>query len=105
MAHRQRRRGGLEMGECRYWHHAAAARGNIDVLQRAWILPEGWIDHHDYVVLIQGSVSRGYLPFAEGVVQNAIDGLRRDAEPRSGGPVDDQIGRQALVLGVAVHVR
>ncbi len=83
---------------------AAAGRRHVDVAQRRRILRVARIDFHDDVVLIDRAVDDRDLALAECIVKRIVDLRRRDAEPRGGVAVDDEIGFQALLLLVGVDV-
>ena len=85
--------------------HLAAAQGpDIEELQRLWTLLK--LRHHFQhdTILVQLGKHRGHLPLAERVVEGVDNQLWRDAHARRRVAVDDQHGRQPLVLLVAAHV-
>ena len=59
-------------------------------MQRSRIELELLLGLQDDVVLIELGVQRVDLALAEGVVKRVVDGLRRDSEARSRGPINDQ---------------
>jgi hypothetical protein len=73
-------------------------------MQRRGVLPELWIDHHHHIVLVEGRVGGRDLALAEGVVENVVDGLGGDAQPRCRLPIDHQVRGQPAVLLIAVHI-
>ena len=73
-------------------------------LQRCRILRVARVDLHDHVILVERAVDDRDLALAECVVERVVDLGRRDAEPRGGVAVDDEIGLQALLLLVGVDV-
>ena len=56
------------------------------------------------VILVQLGVESVDLALPEGVVERVVDGLRRDAEARGGGAIDDQRLGLAVQLLVGDHV-
>jgi len=56
------------------------------------------------VVLVERCVDRGDLALGERVVERGIDQLRGHPEPRRGVAIDDEQGREPLVLLVGVDV-
>ena len=58
----------------------------------------------DDVVLIELCVQRVDLALAEGIVKRVVDGLRRDSEARSRGPINDQSLGHTVQLLIGHHV-
>ena len=78
---------------------------HTDVLERRRDLRVARVDFHDDVILVDGAVDDRYLALAESVVERVVDLGRRDAEPRGGVAIDDEIGLQPLLLLVGIDVR
>ena len=94
----QRRRARLEMGEGAQRHLAAGVRANVDVVERVRIALKLRRDFEHHVILIELREHRRHLPLPEGVVQRVVDQIRRDAEARSGQPIDHDMFLPAVVL-------
>src|SRR5439155_24367896 len=76
----------------------------VDVSQRASGPAELWLELQDDAVLVELGEHRRHLPLAERVVERVVDHLGAHAQPGGGGAVDDQGGREPLVLLIAAHV-
>ena len=50
---------------------------------------------HHYVVLVVALIERGDLALTEGIIQRVIDCSGRDAEPRGGVAVNDDVSLEA----------
>src|SRR5208283_4033312 len=57
-----------------------------------------------HMVLVYLRIHRADLPLTESVIQSVIDGRRRDAQSRSGDPVDHQGYRHPSQLLIGGHV-
>ncbi len=56
------------------------------------------------MILVQLGKDCGHLALAEGVVERIVHVGHGNAKPGCGVAVDDQVGRQSLVLQIAGHV-
>ncbi len=68
-------------------NHPTAGSRNVNIGQRARVLPELRRHLHHDKILVYRREGRGDFPFAKRVVENAVDRLGRDAEARCGSPV------------------
>src|SRR6266478_4431389 len=91
----------LEMRESGKRNLCPAGGFDINILQRIWVLLKLRADLEHHVILIQLGEDSRNLALSERVVQNVINGLRQDTEPRSRVAVYYQICFQAIVLLVA----
>ena len=100
------KRGGRfrHLGEHIQGHLASAEGPDIEKLQRPRTLLK--LRHHFQhdTILIQLGKHRRHLPLAERVIQRIDNDLRGDAHARRRVAVDDEHGRQPLVLLIAAHV-
>ena len=65
---------------------------DVEIAERAGVLPVLRSDLHDDMVLILRAVDDGDLALAERVVQRVVDGVQRQAKPLRGIAVDDDVG-------------
>ena len=82
----------------------AAAGMHVNVFERIRILRKLRIDFQHHVVLVQLGEDGGDLALSESVVQRVVDGLRQNAQPRSGIAIDHQLSFEAAILLVGGHV-
>jgi hypothetical protein len=103
-AHHKRGHCFCHLGEHVQWHLASAEGPDIEKLQCPRTLLK--LRHHFQhdTILVQLGKHRGHLPLAERVVQSIDNDLRGDAHARRRVAVDDEHGRQPLVLLIAAHV-
>jgi hypothetical protein len=81
-----------------------ATGADIDLVQYLGRLPKlGHHLHHD-VVLVLRLVDHRYLALPKGVVERVVDLAGGEPETRRGGPVDDQIGLEPILLLVEIDV-
>ena len=87
----------------------AAARGgvglDIQVLEFAGALLIAWSSFKNHVILVQLRVHGADLPLSIRVIESAVDGGGRNAEPRCADTIDDQRYRQPPGLLVRRHIR
>lgn len=83
---------------------AIAGAGEIDVIEAVGVLPELWGDFHDDVILVELSVHDGDLALAEGVGENGVDGLWRDAEAAGAVAIDGDFGFETMNHLVGVDI-
>ena len=75
-----------------------AGRRNIDLVQRARILPVARRDLHDDVILVERIVDGRDLTLAEGVIERVVDRAERQSKPHRGVAIDREVGLEAAHL-------
>ena len=103
-AHEERARCLGHLGEGGERDLTAACAAKIDGSQLRRVLHVLGLDAEDDPVLVQLRKNGRYHPLPVGVVKGIVDGLRQDAEARSGAPVDGYVEAKSLVLLIAAHV-
>src|ERR1700730_16991463 len=93
----QRGGAGLETREAAERNLRAARGFYVNALQRIGVLLELGIHFEDHMILIRLSKDRRDLTLAERVVEPVVNIRWKNAEARSGVPVDGEGGDKALV--------
>ena len=81
-----------------------AGRRNVNLVERARILPVARRDLHDDVILVERIVDGRDLTLAEGVVKRVVDRADGETKPHRGVAIDREVGLEAAELLIGVDV-
>ena len=77
---------------------------NVDLVQRARVLPVAGRDLHHDVILVERIVDGRDLTLAEGVIERVVDRAKGKPKPHRSVAVDREIGLEAAELLIGVDV-